>query len=60
MNCRIRRPYGTSNNIIGTSIMTGDTVIADTRVSKNRWEKYSNRMAKVTILNRWQMGYRLN
>ena len=60
MNGRICCSSGVNRNIIRTSIMTGDTVIADTRVSKNRWEKYSNRMAKVTILSRWQMGYRLN
>lgn len=52
MNDCICRASGTCQHIICASIMAGGTVIADARVSKNRWEEYSDRMADVTILGR--------
>jgi hypothetical protein len=35
MNCCIRRPSGSSSNIIHTAIMARDTITSDTRVSEN-------------------------
>lgn len=52
MNGCICRASGACQHIVCASIMAGGTVIADARVSKNRWEECSDRMTDVTILGR--------
>jgi hypothetical protein len=58
MNGRSRRPSGPNGDIIHSAIMTRGTITGDTPVRKNRWRECSDRVANVTILNRWQMACR--
>ena len=54
MNCRSRRPSRSDQNIIGIAIVTGFTIVSDTRVNEalRCRERCSRSVAQMTILGR--------